>query len=135
MANPYVEEILSFVPAICILMVLLALIKGMSMFATKRRLSADYKRTLIPQFLVVITAFVGILIIILALPISGETRGQVLGLFGVVFTGIIALSSTTFVTNAHALKKVEADMEKIKKRIEKVDEILGADEEKGKDPL
>ena len=102
MANPYVEEILSFVPAICILMVLLALIKGMSMFATKRRLSADYKRTLIPQFLVVITAFVGILIIILALPISGETRGQVLGLFGVVFTGIIALSSTTFVTNAFA---------------------------------
>jgi small-conductance mechanosensitive channel len=102
MANPYVEEILSFVPAICILMVMLALIKGMSMFATKRRLSADYKRTLIPQFLVVITAFVGILIVILALPISGETRGQVLGLLGVVFTGIIALSSTTFVTNAFA---------------------------------
>lgn len=94
--------ILSYLPAICILIVLLTLIKGMSLFAAKRRYSADYKRTLIPQFLVVITAVAGAVIITLVLPIEPATRGQVLGLFGVVFTGIIALSSTTFVTNAMA---------------------------------
>lgn len=94
--------ILNYLPAICILIVLLALIKGMSLFAAKRRYDADYKRTLIPQFLVVITAVAGAVITILVLPIEPATRGQVLGLFGVVFTGIIALSSTTFVTNAMA---------------------------------
>lgn len=94
--------ILSYLPAICILMVVLILIKGMSLFAAKRRYAADYKRTLIPQFLVAITAVAGAVIIILVLPIEPATRGQVLGLFGVVFTGMIALSSTTFVTNAMA---------------------------------
>ena len=102
MANPYIKEMLSFVPAVAILIVMLVLIKGMMVFAAKRRLSADYKRTLIPQFIVVIIAFTGLLIVIMALPMSGETRGHVLGLVGVVFTGIIALSSTTFVTNAFA---------------------------------
>lgn len=94
--------LLSYLPAICILIVVLTMIKGMTLFAAKRRYSADYKRTLIPQFLVVITAIAGALIIILVLPIEPTTRGQVLGLVGVGFTGIIALSSTTFVTNAMA---------------------------------
>ena len=84
------------------LIVVLALLKTMSLLAARRRLSADYKRTLIPQFMMVLTAVVGVMIILLTLPIDAQTRGQVLGLFGVVFTGIIAFSSTTFVTNALA---------------------------------
>ncbi len=40
--------------------------------------------------------------LIIMLPISEETRGQVLSLLGVVLTAVIALSSTTFVSNAMA---------------------------------
>lgn len=102
MANPLMSEVSRYLPAACVLIVVLVLIKSMIYFAAKRRLSADYKRTLIPQFLMVVTAVIGVLVMLLVLPIEPETRGHVLGLFGVVFTGIIALSSTTFVTNALA---------------------------------
>ncbi|MCH1491792.1 MAG: mechanosensitive ion channel family protein [Luminiphilus sp.] len=40
--------------------------------------------------------------LIAALPIDSEVRGQILSLLGVVLTAIIALSSTTFVSNAMA---------------------------------
>lgn len=99
---PDFEMIGGYLPAMAVLIALLVILRLLSHFAGKRRLSPDYKRTLIPQFFVVATAIFGLLVILLVLPISDTTRGQVLGLFGVVFTGIIALSSTTFVTNALA---------------------------------
>tara|TARA_R110001599_G_scaffold353459_1_gene592726 strand:- start:437945 stop:438988 length:1044 start_codon:yes stop_codon:yes gene_type:complete len=43
-----------------------------------------------------------IIALIIMLPISEETRGQVLSLLGLVLTAVIALSSTTFVANAMA---------------------------------
>ena len=102
MANPVIAELYRYLPAFCVLVVVLVLLKTMSLFAAKRRLSADYKRTLIPQFITVATAVLGMMVILLVLPIETVTRGQVLGLFGMVFTGIMAFSSTTFVTNALA---------------------------------
>jgi small-conductance mechanosensitive channel len=43
-----------------------------------------------------------VLAVILLLPVRPETRGQLLNLFGLAFTAIIALSSTTVVANAMA---------------------------------
>ena len=43
-----------------------------------------------------------ILLILLVIPISEVTRGQLLSLVGVVLTGVIALSSTSFVANIMA---------------------------------
>jgi len=47
-------------------------------------------------------AFVGILLVIVVLPFSESTRGQLLSLIGIVLSATIALSSTTFVGNAMA---------------------------------
>tara|TARA_R100000900_G_scaffold127863_1_gene102870 strand:+ start:35301 stop:36377 length:1077 start_codon:yes stop_codon:yes gene_type:complete len=44
----------------------------------------------------------GIIALVVVLPISDETQGQVLSLLGVLLSAIIALSSTTFVANAMA---------------------------------
>jgi small-conductance mechanosensitive channel len=49
-----------------------------------------------------INASAVIIALIIMLPISEQTRGQVLSLLGVVLTAVIALSSTTFVSNAMA---------------------------------
>lgn len=49
-----------------------------------------------------INASIAIIAIIILLPISDETQGQILSLLGVVLTAVIALSSTTFVANAMA---------------------------------
>jgi small-conductance mechanosensitive channel len=49
-----------------------------------------------------LNGFVAVIAIVILLPISDETRGQILSLLGVVLTAVIALSSTTFVSNAMA---------------------------------
>ncbi len=54
------------------------------------------------QFLRVLFLLTAVIAIILLLPISDQTQGQVLSLLGVVMTAVIALSSTTFVANAMA---------------------------------
>jgi len=43
-----------------------------------------------------------VLLVLLLFPMSETTRGQVLSLFGIVLTAVIALSSTTFVANVMA---------------------------------
>jgi small-conductance mechanosensitive channel len=47
-------------------------------------------------------ASVAVVGIVIVLPLTNETRGQILSLLGVVLTAVIALSSTTFVSNAMA---------------------------------
>ena len=43
-----------------------------------------------------------LVLVIIQLPLSDVTRGQILSLIGVLLTGVIAFSSTTFVANAMA---------------------------------
>ncbi|TNF33619.1 MAG: mechanosensitive ion channel [Gammaproteobacteria bacterium] len=52
-------------------------------------------------FMLLLTA-AGMLAIILMMPMSDSTRGQVLSLVGLVVTGVLGLSSTSFVANAMA---------------------------------
>ena len=47
-------------------------------------------------------SFVGLLLVILGLPIDSATRGQLLSLIGIIFSAGIALSSSTFLSNAMA---------------------------------
>jgi small-conductance mechanosensitive channel len=54
------------------------------------------------QLALVVLAHLAMLVLILTLPVRDELRAQLLSLFGLVFTAIIALSSTTFVSNAMA---------------------------------
>jgi small-conductance mechanosensitive channel len=51
---------------------------------------------------VIILSIIGLFIVFLAVPLNEETRDQLLGLTGVALTAMIALSSTTFVSNAMA---------------------------------
>lgn len=54
------------------------------------------------QLLTWVVVSLAIVVIVIVLPISDQTQGQVLSLLGVVLTAVIALSSTTFVANAMA---------------------------------
>ena len=58
---------------------------------------SDHK--IIPQILMLLLNAIGLILIILALPISDGLKGQILSLFGLVLTGVMALSSATFVSN------------------------------------
>ncbi len=54
------------------------------------------------QLVVLILSFVGLLVVILTLPVSESTIGQLLGLLGILLSAAIALSATTFVGNIMA---------------------------------
>ncbi len=54
------------------------------------------------QLIMLGLTFAGLLLIILALPVSVETRGQLLSLIGILLSAAIALSSTTFIGNIMA---------------------------------
>jgi len=45
---------------------------------------------------------IGVLLIVLTAPVDDATQGQLVGLFGLALTAVIALSSTTFVANMMA---------------------------------
>ncbi|MCZ7619941.1 MAG: mechanosensitive ion channel family protein [Myxococcota bacterium] len=69
-----------------------------------RRASADRRPSarLGAQLTMLGLTTVALLGIVLVLPVSENTRGQILSLLGLLLTAIIALSSTTFVSNAMA---------------------------------
>ena len=52
------------------------------------------------QLVTVIISLLTLLLIVLVLPISDSLRGQLLNLFGLALTAVVALSSTTVVANA-----------------------------------
>ena len=54
------------------------------------------------QLIFMVVVAVGIVLIILALPVPDSTQNQLLSLLGLVLTGVIAFSSTTFVANIMA---------------------------------
>ena len=54
------------------------------------------------QLIMLAITLSGLFIVLLTMPLPDETRSDILGLVGVAFTAIIALSSTTFVSNAMA---------------------------------
>ncbi len=54
------------------------------------------------QLIMLGLTFASLLLIILALPVSVETRGQLLSLIGILLSAAIALSSTTFIGNVMA---------------------------------
>ena len=52
------------------------------------------------QVIMLALSIIALIILILEMPMSETSRGQLLSLIGVVVTGVIAISSTTFVANA-----------------------------------
>lgn len=75
---------------------------GLHLLARKTETSAGEGTALAFQLLMWASGLVLVIALVITLPISDTIRGQVLSLLGVVISAIIALSSTTFVSNAMA---------------------------------
>ena len=86
--------------AITIALTILALV-GIRFFLNKR-FSKSSDRQFRIQLIVLILSLVGLIIIILALPVSESTAIQLLSLLGLVLSATIALSATTFLGNIMA---------------------------------
>lgn len=103
------EAIEALAPAIwrSLPFVLVLLLAALLLVAARRLLERRDRRrgALFPfgsQAIMLLITAIAILAGVFALPVSEATRGQLLSLIGIVLTGIIAFSSTTFVSNAMA---------------------------------
>jgi len=99
--NSYLAAASRFLP---VLGAILAVALGLFLvdWALKRRWKDKPDAQFRFQLIMLAMTFAGLLVIILALPVSVETRGQLLSLIGILLTAAIALSSTTFIGNIMA---------------------------------
>ncbi len=68
----------------------------------ERQAKSHTDKSLIRSIILFMIGLIGIVAVILALPMSGEQRGQITSLIGIVLSAVLGLSSTTFIGNALA---------------------------------
>ncbi|MBZ0106053.1 MAG: mechanosensitive ion channel family protein [Sulfuricella denitrificans] len=92
----------TYLPALAVAVIFALLLRGANWLLLGRHPELNAELRLPRQFTLLLFGLVGVLVVLLLFPMSDVMRGQVLSLFGLVLTGVIALSSTTFVANAMA---------------------------------
>lgn len=89
------------VPTVVALAVIVFIIWGVK-FTLNRRYAGVSGHQFRLQIIILVLSVVGLLVVILTLPVSESTKGQLLVLLGILLSAAIALSSTTFVANIMA---------------------------------
>ena len=77
-------------------------ITAVILLVLRRAIPDEPATRVIRQLVTVAVLLIANVALVLAMPLDSATTGQLLSLFGLVLTAIIALSSTTFVSNAMA---------------------------------
>jgi small-conductance mechanosensitive channel len=96
------SETRAFLPFILVTVAVFVVLRLVQWLWLGKKINRFSDQKIIPQVIMLILGNVGAICIILALPISETLRGNILSLLGLVLTGVMALSSTTFVANAFA---------------------------------
>ncbi len=92
-------QVLALAPTFGTVILVLLVLAVARRILERRRIRAGEPRVL-SQAIMVVLAFLGLLVIILVLPVSDSTRGQLYTLGGILVSASIALSSSTIVGNA-----------------------------------
>ena len=94
------DAITAYIPSFLTLAVGALVLIGLKVL--QGRAHGNDSRALLLQLLLWLAALILVVAVIVALPLNDNVRGQILSLLGVVISAVIALSSTTFVSNAMA---------------------------------
>ena len=96
------SNLYKYVPALSAAVLIIAVIIFANWFLLRRKINMGAEAQFPRQIIMMLLITAGFLLVILLFPMSEATRGQILSLIGIVLSAIIALSSTTFVTNVMA---------------------------------
>jgi len=91
----------SFLPTLIAVAIVAGIITGVRIILDRKFPGTSDSRFRV-QMVLMLMSFAGLLAIVMALPISENTRGQLLSLIGILLSAAIALSATTFVGNMMA---------------------------------
>jgi small conductance mechanosensitive channel len=100
--NKLWQSLPDLLPFLATLAVVVVVLWATDRFSRRRTAKLTGEPELGRQLLMVLLTGMGLVLVVLALPGESETRIQVLSLLGIALTAVIALSSTTFVSNAMA---------------------------------
>ncbi len=101
MISNFLDSLSTFVPTLAVIALVAAVLAGTNWFLRRRwRDHPDLQFRF--QLIMLALSFAGGLAVVIALPVDGETRGQILSLIGILLSAAIALSSTTFIGNIMA---------------------------------
>jgi small-conductance mechanosensitive channel len=97
----FYESLPRFIPLLAVMVFTIGVVTIVQWIMRRRAFSSSGSRFRYQAMSVLLT-IVGILLVILTLPVSEETRGDLLSLVGIALTAIVALSASTVVANAMA---------------------------------
>ncbi len=90
------------IPTLAVITIVVIVLWAADWALLRRRENLGEEARFPRRIVMLVLTGIGLLLIFLALPVSPDTRGQLFGIVGLIFSAIIALSSTTFVSNAMA---------------------------------
>lgn len=88
-----------FLPLSISLIVVLFLLWLANRLLLQRKVKLNPETILTRQMVMIGLSVMGLVFVLLSIPMSEATRGQILSLLGIVFTGIIAFSSSSLIAN------------------------------------
>lgn len=98
-SNKIMDFILLFLPTLGVLVASGLIIWGCYRFFIGRHPEYGSERKFPFQILILALSIVSILAVVIVLPINEEMRNQVMGIIGILLSGIIAFSSTNIIAN------------------------------------
>jgi small-conductance mechanosensitive channel len=96
------NEILSFLPLFITIFSVAGVVWLTNWLLLKRVPDLDHESRFLRQLLILGLTLAGVICIVLVLPVVSSTRNQIIGLVGLVISGVIAFSSTNIVANLMA---------------------------------
>lgn len=97
-----VDIVVTFTPLLITAIVCGVILAGAHWLLIGRRPEIDRERALPRQLIMLALTLVVVVVLVLALPVTAGSRNQVLALFGLILSGLVAFSSTTIVANLMA---------------------------------
>ena len=93
------DSVIAFWPLLCVALVLAAALRGTHWFLIGRHPDLSSERKFPRQIVLLGILLLGLILAIIVLPVSEAFRDRLLGLIGLLISGIVAFSSTTIVAN------------------------------------
>ena len=94
------ETLFEYIPLVVTLAVVSAVLMASRWVLLKRIERGGRRQNFVKPLVMLVLTAIGLVAVVIALPLESGITNQLLSLMGIVMTGIIAFSSTTFVSNA-----------------------------------
>ena len=101
-SDKLLTPLFAFLPALVILVAAGVVLWCTHWFFIKRRPELGNERKFPAQIVLLCMTIVSVLAVVIAVPINDSTRNQIIGLIGILISGIIAFSSTNIIANLMA---------------------------------